>query len=187
MKILVEYLYNLQTEQLKPIGKGLEKIYKYSAKGLHHLARGSQKINAPDIADYLYKQRDEAAKIAQILKHNPTPENIIIVLKSLKYKVSVALIASSIILYCYKRYVRNWTKAGRYCKGTSGSHRTACLRRYKIKVLKVRLNDLEKAKVLCNKSKDLAKCKEHIDKKINKLKERVGILQTAEERRQDKY
>lgn len=39
MKILEEYLYNLQTEQLKPISKGLEKIYKYGAKGLHHLAR----------------------------------------------------------------------------------------------------------------------------------------------------
>lgn len=106
-------------------------------------------------------------------------------LKNLKYKVSAVLVASSIILLCYKRYVRNWTKAGRYCKETSGSHRTACLRRYKIKVLKVRLGDLERAKVLCNKSKDLEKCKEHIDSKIDKLEERIEILQTAEERRQD--
>jgi len=186
MKILEQYLEDIQNEQLDVIGKGLSTGYKYASKALHHAAGASSKVKMPDIAKYLYSKRDEAYKIAEVLKHNPSPENIYAVLVSLKYKAATIMVVAGILTFTYKRYKRNWTKAGRYCKGTSGSQRTACLRRFKVAILKKRIEDLQKAKEFCKKSRNPQKCVSKVDAKILKIKERVSILQTQAERKKDK-
>jgi hypothetical protein len=173
-------------EQMKSIGKGLSKLYKTGSKILHYSGIAAGKAKLTDIERYLFKHRDITSVIGKTLENNPSPENIKIALIRVRNKASVGLIAGLIIIYAYRKYIRNWSAAGRYCKGTTGTHRTACLRRYKIRIMKERLNDLVQKKLYCGKSKDPQKCKTKVDSKIKKLKERISVLQTQQERYDDR-
>lgn len=182
-QILGKYLKQIQTEQLSSIGKGLSKIYKGSSKVLHQTGKLSGKLKMTDLQKYLLKHRDATDNISKILKNNPTPENIKAALIRVAYKTGATIIIGLIILHAYKKYVRNWSAAGRYCRGTTGSQRTACLRRYKIKILIERVKHLEENKKYCVKSKNPKKCKLKIEEEIKKIKERIHVLQTIEERK----
>lgn len=186
MNKLDNYLDFLQTEQLSAIGKGVSGIYKGASKVLHHTGKAAGKLKMPDLKNYLLKHRDATDEISKILRNNPSPENIKNALNRVAKKTAVGLIVGLIILYAYKKYIRNWSEAGRYCRGTSGSQRTACIRRYKIKVLIERVNTLKQNRIYCSKAKDQKKCERKIDEEITKLKDRIDVLQTAEERRKSK-
>jgi len=184
--LLQDYLDIIQNEQLSTIGKGLSTIYKGSSKLLHYGASASNKLKMTDLKNYLLKHRDATENISRILKNNPSPENIKAVLSRISRKVSITFIVGLIILYAYKKYLRNLSASARYCKGTSGIQKTACIRKYKIKILMERLKDLKDGKQYCSKSKNSEKCKKQIDNKIKKLIERIRVLQTIEEKRKSK-
>lgn len=169
------------TEQYKQIGQGLSKLYKYSGKAFKGGSTIARKLKLPDVEKAFLNKWNKHYNISQTLRHNPSPENVREILLRLRDKAAVGFVVGLIILYAYKKYVRNLSAAGRYCKGTSGSQRTACLRKYKIKVLKERVMTLENSKMFCGKSKDPKKCEIKINEKIKKLKERISVLQTKEE------
>ena len=89
--------------------------------------------------------------------------------------IFVAL-ASAIALGVYGRFM---SKEARACKQLSGKEKTICMYEVHIKALDVKANDLRKAMNGCKFTTDPEKCKQKLQKKIEKiLDEKVYMEQT---------
>ena len=82
-----------------------------------------------------------------------------------------ALVAASIV--AYKRFL---SKAAVACKGLSGPQKTSCMNKFKQNGIKAQIATLASGTSKCAKTKDPAKCKVAIQKKIAKLKAKLGTL-----------
>lgn len=174
---------NIITENLE---KPLSNYFKVKAKGIHYLGKASGGLKMNKAKNWLLSKRDLSHYRSQALQHNPSAENVEAALEIVKTDAAASVIAGIIISYSYIFYKKHISSAGRYCRGTIGNQKKACFRRFKIRSLEKRVEYLMSKKSLCNKSKDISKCKDRVDKKIEKLNRRIFVLQTIEERKQSK-
>jgi len=75
-----------------------------------------------------------------------------------------------------KIYLRYFSKAANGCKNTSGSERTKCINKYRIKAYEEAIKGLKVAMNACSKNKNADKCKTKVQNKINKYKKKIGKL-----------
>ncbi len=82
---------------------------------------------------------------------------------------------AALALYAsYKIYKRFLSKAARACKGMGGADKSACMKKYKVSALNAQIKSLSSAGAKCSKSKDPAKCKAGIQKKVAGLKAKAA-------------
>jgi hypothetical protein len=90
--------------------------------------------------------------------------------------LAAAAIAALVITVSYKVYKRFLSKAARMCKNLGGDAKTSCMNKYKRDSLKAQLGEIQKGKSICKKSKDPGKCVLKLDKKIHKIKVKLGAV-----------
>ena len=88
--------------------------------------------------------------------------------------VGGAAIAALALYASYKVYKRFFSKAAKACSGMSGADKTACMKKYKVGALNAQAKSLSSAGAKCSKSKDPAKCKAGIQKKVAGLKAKAA-------------
>lgn len=86
---------------------------------------------------------------------------------------AVALVAG-IAFIGSKVYKRFLSKAAKMCGGRKGTEKTACINKYKIDAIKGRISLYQNGMKFCSKSKDVSKCRSSLQKKITKLKAKLG-------------
>ena len=82
-------------------------------------------------------------------------------------KLAVAAVVALAVAAAYLAYMAFLSKAGRACKGRPD--RNNCIAQYKNKGLQAQIQTLKSKTAACSKTKDPAKCKGQIQKKISKL------------------
>jgi len=82
--------------------------------------------------------------------------------------------ASAIAYLGYKVYKNYFSNAARVCKAAPDKH--ACMARVRVGAIEQTAKVLASQKPLCKKSKEPAKCIAKIDKKLNKMREKAGLL-----------
>lgn len=88
--------------------------------------------------------------------------------------LGAAAVAAAAAYGAYKIYKNYFSKAAKACANKSGDAKKSCMMAYKQKGLKAQIATLAKGKAKCNKSKDAAKCKAAIDKKISALQGKLA-------------
>lgn len=89
---------------------------------------------------------------------------------------AAGVIAAAAALASYKVYKRFFSQAAQACKGKSGSEKTSCMNAYKAKGLNASKSELRRGLSKCAKSKDAAKCKAAIQKKVLSLDAKIKGL-----------
>lgn len=85
------------------------------------------------------------------------------------------VVAAAILSASSKLYKRHLSKAARSCRDYGSVKKTACMNKFKIDAIKGQIGFLKKSKSrVCAKSKKPAKCNAKVDRKIAKLKAKLG-------------
>lgn len=92
---------------------------------------------------------------------------------SLQQVAGAAAIAAAAIYAGYKIYKRFFSQAAKACSGKSGAEKTVCMNNYKKQAIQKQISATQSAAAKCSKSKDPAKCKSAIAKKIASLKSKA--------------
>lgn len=90
--------------------------------------------------------------------------------------LAVAAISALVITISYKVYKNYLSKAAKACKGRKGIEKQSCMNKFKRDAMKKQVADLSKGSQACVKTKDPAKCKAKIGKKIQSVKAKLGAL-----------
>jgi len=88
--------------------------------------------------------------------------------------IGVLALAALLAYGAYRTYKRFFSKAATACKGKSGSEKTACMNKFKVTALNAQIKDLQAGSSACAKTKNPAKCKAVVAKKVAKLKAKVA-------------
>jgi Arc/MetJ-type ribon-helix-helix transcriptional regulator len=88
--------------------------------------------------------------------------------------IGAAALAALALYASYKVYKRFFSQSAKACRGKSGPERNQCLADFKKKALMAQIKDLQSATAGCSKTKNPAKCKAAIDKKIANLKMKIA-------------
>jgi hypothetical protein len=83
--------------------------------------------------------------------------------------IAAATVAAAAVAGAYKIYKNYFSKAARACKGKEGDAKQACMKKFKADAVKAEISALKSGMSKCAKSKDPAKCKAAIQKKIQGL------------------
>jgi len=75
-----------------------------------------------------------------------------------------------------KIYKRFFSQAAKACAGQSGAAKTACMNKYKKQAIMKQAAAIQSASNTCAKSKDPAKCKAAVGKKVSALKAKAAKL-----------
>ena len=92
---------------------------------------------------------------------------------SLQQVAGAAAVAAAAIYAGYKIYKRFFSQAAKSCSGKSGAEKTVCMNNYKKQAIQKQITAIQSAAAKCSKSKDPAKCKAAINKKIASLKSKA--------------
>lgn len=87
--------------------------------------------------------------------------------------IAAAALVALISYASYKVYKAKLSKAARACKGQKGDAKNACMNNYRKQALMAQIQDMKKASSGCIKTKDPNKCKDAIQRKIQKLTARA--------------
>ena len=88
---------------------------------------------------------------------------------------AVALaVVGAVASLAYKAYRDYLTHAGVACAGRKGVEKQKCMAAAKEAAIRTQISFLEKGKSKCSKSKDPGKCKDAMDKRISKLRRKLG-------------
>ncbi|MGD2071934.1 MAG: hypothetical protein PVG65_00385 [Candidatus Thorarchaeota archaeon] len=88
--------------------------------------------------------------------------------------LGAAVLVSLAIFGSYKVYKRFFSKAAKACRGLSGKDKSACMKKHKRDARMNQIKDLKASASFCSKSKDPAKCKAGISKKVAKLQKKLS-------------
>jgi len=94
----------------------------------------------------------------------------------LVHGLATAAVAALIITVSYRFYKRFLSKAARACKGKKFAEKTSCMNKYRRGAMKGQMLQLQNGVKICSKTKNPAKCKNKIVKKIKGLKVKLGTL-----------
>jgi len=86
------------------------------------------------------------------------------------------LLAALVLTVSFKAYKQFLSKAARQCRNQKGRDKNVCMEKFRRISMKKRVELLEAGKQTCKFSKNPAKCTFKIDKKINKIKLKLGTL-----------
>ena len=95
-----------------------------------------------------------------------------------KVLLGPALLSALLLFAAYKTYQRFFSRAAKACKGKSGADKTNCMLQFKIKALEAQVADLNAAKRGCNVSRRPVKCNVVLEKKIQKIKQKIKKLES---------
>ncbi|MGD2071935.1 MAG: hypothetical protein PVG65_00390 [Candidatus Thorarchaeota archaeon] len=142
---------------MKALGKG-----KVSTASTKTQATTSTKTQAGTIQAVKAKAQNALSAVTDFLK------------KPAGQAIGGAALAALALYASYKVYKRFLSKAARACRGLSGAEKTSCMKKYKVGAYNAQVKDLQAASKACAKSKNPAKCKASIAKKIYKIKKKVA-------------
>ena len=83
--------------------------------------------------------------------------------------LTAAAIAALVTYAAFKTYQRFFSKAAKACKGQGGPQKTACMNKFKMQATQKQISELKNGMRACSKSKNPAKCKQSLAKRIAKL------------------
>jgi uncharacterized membrane protein YebE (DUF533 family) len=78
----------------------------------------------------------------------------------------------------YKVYKNYMTKAAKACSEKGGTEKKMCMKEFEINALTAQMNDMRKGMAACSKTKNSDKCREAINKKVLKIKEKLDKART---------
>jgi len=85
--------------------------------------------------------------------------------------------AAALAIYAgYKIYKRFFSMAAKACSSKSGSEKTACMNKYKKQALMKQASAIQSAASQCSNSKDPAKCKAAVAKKVASVKAKAAKI-----------
>jgi hypothetical protein len=85
--------------------------------------------------------------------------------------------AAALAIYAgYKIYKRFFSQAAKSCAGQSGAAKTACMNKFKKQAIMKQASAIQAASGTCAKSKDPAKCKAAVGKKVASLKAKAAAI-----------
>jgi len=85
--------------------------------------------------------------------------------------------AAALAIYAgYKIYKRFFSQAAKACAGKSGKEKTACMNKYKKTALMKQASAIQSGVSKCAKSKDPAKCKAALSKKVASIKAKAAKI-----------
>jgi hypothetical protein len=94
-------------------------------------------------------------------------------------KMTTAAIVAAAVSAAVLAYRRFLSKAAKACKEKSGGAKSECMRSYKIKAHSEKIKTLTASKPKCKQSSDPEFCQAKIEKKINREKAKIKMVQVA--------
>lgn len=92
--------------------------------------------------------------------------------------MGVAALVALMVYASYKIYKNFLSKAAKACADKEGTEKKMCMKEYEIQGINAQLADMRKGLSACAKSKDPEKCREALNKKMLKVKEKLDKAKT---------
>jgi hypothetical protein len=91
--------------------------------------------------------------------------------------VSGAMLGGLVGFGAWKMYQRFLSAAARNCRGYSGRQKTMCMNKYKVDGLNRQIVELQRGFQACERTKNQIKCKNSINKKIQRVRQKIAKIQ----------
>jgi hypothetical protein len=92
--------------------------------------------------------------------------------------LGVAALVALMAYASYKVYKNFLSKAAKACSDKEGTEKKMCMKEFEIQGISAQLADMRKGLSACSKSKDPEKCREALNKKMQKVKEKLDKART---------